>query len=36
MNLMMKIHLAPVNEMLTQLINPESNAIVYHKESINH
>ncbi|CAD8201905.1 unnamed protein product [Paramecium pentaurelia] len=37
MNLMMKIHLAPVNEMFQQLIHPESTAIAFaHKDSINH
>ncbi|CAD8211625.1 unnamed protein product [Paramecium pentaurelia] len=37
MNLMMKIHLTPVNDTFSQLIHPESNLIaIAHKESINH
>ncbi|CAK89385.1 unnamed protein product (macronuclear) [Paramecium tetraurelia] len=34
MNLMMKIHLAPVNETL-QLLNHPENTVIVHKESIN-
>ncbi|CAK63450.1 unnamed protein product (macronuclear) [Paramecium tetraurelia] len=35
MNLMMKIHMAPVNEMLSQLIHPEST-VIQQKELKNH